>query len=113
MPEKNESKDLFDGLFQGAESEKYSVLRTFYETKGINFKTDLSDVEIRAITLTDILDEILEKDYGIKLNLKKITGLAKELKVSRDRKGREEAIRAIIGEEKEEKKNLIKRLLGG
>jgi len=112
MAEKNNSKDIFDGIFQGAESEKYSVLRTFYESKGINFKTDLTDNEIRAITLMDMMDIIVDKEYGVKLNLKLFTGLVKELKVSRERKGRDEAVRAIIGDNKEEKKNIIKRLFG-
>ncbi len=105
--------NIFENLFKGGEeTEKYQVLRTFFESENIEFKTDLSLDEIDAIVATEFINDYIKKNWKINLNLDKLTNAKKKHKVSHNRKGREEAFKALTVKEENEDKSKIKKALG-
>ena len=108
----SDEKDIFGGLFTSEESERFAVLKTFFEPEGINFKTDLGDESIKAISIVEFIDSVIEDEFKVKLDLKGITDLFKQLRVSRKREGRKEGIRGLIGKEEEDEKGILRKALG-
>ena len=105
------SNDIEEKIMESEESEKYAVLRTLYEKENIEFKSDLSDRQIKAIVIVEEIDKILKTYYKIDVKLKDITHAVKTHNVSRKRLGRAEAVDVLKGEDKE-KKGLLQRLAG-
>ena len=66
------------------------ILEELFTTKNLNFKTDLSDKEIKILTRLVVLSDIL----GLK-NLTKLTNEFKELRISKKRMGRNELVEAL------------------
>lgn len=105
------SEDIEEKIMESEESEKYAVLRTFYEKANIEFKSDLSDRQIKAIVIVEEIDEILKRYYRIDMGLKNITHSVKTHNVSRKRLGRTEGVDVLKGEDRD-KKGLLQRLAG-
>lgn len=101
-------------IFTRTEDERYNVLKSFYTSENLAFKTDLTDTEIAFISLVEFFDETLKKDFGISLDIGRLTKLIKEHKVSKNRLGRSEAVAVLKATYEEEKpaESRIKRLLG-
>lgn len=95
----------------GEESERYAVLRTFYEQAGIEQKTDLKNREINSVVITELLEDIISENFGFRPPLKDYTKNIKLHLVSRDRKGREEAM-DVLKSETEKKVGLLQKLMG-
>ncbi len=106
------TSNIFEGLFKGEEAEKYQVLRTFFESENIEFKTDLSLEEIDAIVATEFINDYIKNNWGIDLKLDEITKAKKKHKVSHNREGRKEAFKALQTKEEEEDKSKLKKALG-
>lgn len=53
-------EEEFSGLFATEGEERYKILEKFYIPKNINFKTDLADLEIGAISIVEWADDILK-----------------------------------------------------
>ena len=102
-------ENIFDTT--GEESERYSVLRTFFEEQGIEMKTDLRTSEINSIVITELLDQLLTQQFGVVMDLKAYTKSIKLHLVSRDRKGRTEAM-DVLKSEGEKQKGLLQKLMG-
>ena len=102
-----------DNIFSTAseESERFSVLRTFFEERGIAMKTDLSTGEIKSIVVTELLTDILQSEFGLFMPLKEYTRNIKVHLVSRNRKGREEAME-VLRADSEKQKSLLQKLMG-
>lgn len=115
MSKKAESKqpDPIESFFDSSpeESERYQILKTFYEELGIEMKTDLKNREIDAIVKTEYFQDILETEFGLKMELKDLTKQYKTHLVSRDRKGRDEAMR-VLASEADKQKTLMQKILG-
>jgi len=93
------------------ESEKYQVLKGFYDEIGIELKTDLRNSEIDAIIKTEFFEDILKDEFGLMIDLKGFTKQYKTHLVSRDRKGREEAMK-VLSSDNDKEKTIIQKLLG-
>ena len=66
------------------------ILEELFTTKNLNFKTDLSDKEIKILTRLVVLSDILKLT-----GLKKLTNEFKELRISKKRMGRNELVEAL------------------
>lgn len=86
------------------------IVQELFTTKQINLKTHLSDNEVKLITRLKMIGII----FGIpKMNT--LTGEFKELRVSKDRLGRMELVKALNNDEDKNKNGRLedlKRVLG-
>lgn len=105
---------IFGG--SGERSERLKAIQEFYTSKGINLKTDLSNKHIEAIVQIDLINTYLNDTWDINLQLDKATTLFKELRVSKDRKGRKEYVESmksfIIDTLGEGNKGTLRKVLG-
>jgi len=108
------AENVFRNLFSRGEAERYTALKEFYTDKGLNFKTDLTDKEIEAILMLEFVETYIKEEWNIEVDFSKITKLFKQLKVSRNRLGRVEAI-TVLREQamnEEKTKSRIQKVLG-
>ena len=106
-------QDPIESFFDSSpeESEKYQILKTFYDENGIEMKTDLKNREVDAIVKTEFFEGILLEEFGLAMDLKSLTKAYKTHLVSRDRQGREEAMR-VLASDADKQKTLMQKLLG-
>jgi hypothetical protein len=85
------------------------ILDTLFTIKDINFKTELSDKEIKILTKISVISEMLQSD-----ELRTLVKDFKELRVSKNRKGRNELVQALVKaqEERKDKFSSIKNVFG-
>jgi hypothetical protein len=77
-------------------------------------KTDLKNREIDSVVKTEYLDAILKEEFGLDMKLTSLLKLTKQYKthlVSRDRKGRDEAMKVLSSDDTKER-GLIQKILG-
>lgn len=72
------------------------ILETLFTTTDLNFKTDLSDKEIKILTKLSTLSDLLNLP-----DLKTIVKEFKELRVSKSRQGRQELVQALVRAQQE------------
>lgn len=109
------AEQVFRNLFKSGERERFTALKEFYTDKDINYKTDLTDKEIEAIMMLEFVESYVEEEWNIKLDLTSITLLFKQLKVSRNRLGRTEAITVLREQaehEMKQNKSLLQKITG-
>lgn len=91
---------------------KEKMLSLIYDTSNINVKTDLNQEQILALARLELFAEY----HNIPL-LKKFAQTFKELQISKDRKGRQEATQILAATQSmaglEEERNLFDKLVSG
>jgi len=102
-------ENIFDT--SGEESERYSVLRTFFEENGISMKTDLKNGEINSVVITEMLQDLVKREFGLVVPLKDYTRSLKVHLISRERKGREEAME-VLRSDAEKQRSILQKLMG-
>lgn len=80
------------------------ILETLFTPKDLNFKTDLSDREIKILTKLTVVGHILNMP-----SLTKLVDEFKQLRVSKNRGGRQELVQALV-KAQEERKDKIESL---
>jgi hypothetical protein len=77
------------------------------DQKMLNQLTDLTDEDIELITKCETIDDVGKEDFGLDLNISKVTMLFKEHRKSRGRKGMGELVE-MLREPIEQKPELSK-----
>lgn len=83
------------------------ILDTLFTNKDLNFKTELSDREIKIMTRLTILADLMDLKA-----LKEVVREFKELRVSKQRAGRNELVSALVKAQQEKGINRIDAIKG-
>ena len=78
------------------ETERIKALLSFYVSDdNINLKTDVNSNDIKDISRIEYMNTYFKERLHIDLKLDKILKITKELRISKDRLGREEAVKVL------------------
>ena len=108
--------DVFGTLFKKGEEERFKAIKDLFSDINIDFKTDLTDVQIHAMGGSEMVNDYIKEEWGIDIKLDDFTHSIKCKLVSRTRLGRGEYVEVL--KEKEEDKergaspSRVRRILG-